>query len=70
MLWRGKRLQAAGTEMTGPRPRPRLSLNARKAQGLAYFLTFMACIPAANWMIGHIGTSCAPGGPCLVPVLP
>jgi uncharacterized PurR-regulated membrane protein YhhQ (DUF165 family) len=50
--------------------RPRMSLNARKAEGLAYFLAFMACIPAANWMIGHLGTTCAPNGPCLVPVFP
>ena len=52
------------------KPRPRMTLTERKAWGLAYFLAFMACIPAANWMIGHVGTSCAPSGPCLVPVLP
>lgn len=50
--------------------RPRMSLNARKAEGLAYFIAFMACIPAANWMIGHLGTTCVPNGPCLVPVFP
>jgi uncharacterized PurR-regulated membrane protein YhhQ (DUF165 family) len=50
--------------------RPRMSLNARKAEGLAYFLAFMACIPTANWMIGHIGTVCTPDGPCLLPVFP
>jgi uncharacterized PurR-regulated membrane protein YhhQ (DUF165 family) len=50
--------------------RPRMSLNARKAEGLTYFLAFMACIPTANWMIGHIGTVCAPDGPCLLPVFP
>ena len=50
--------------------RPRMSLNARKTGGLAYFLAFMACIPAANWMIGHLGTTCVPDGPCLVPVFP
>jgi len=47
-----------------------MSLSARKAEGLAYFLAFMACIPAANWMIGHLGTTCVPDGPCLVPVFP
>lgn len=47
-----------------------MSLNARKAEGLAYFLAFMACIPTANWMIGHIGTTCVPSGPCLLPVFP
>lgn len=54
----------------GMTERPRMSLNARKTEGLAYFLAFMACIPAANWMIGHLGTTCAPNGPCLVPVFP
>lgn len=42
----------------------------RKAEAIAYFLAFMACIPAANWMIGHVGTLCVPQGPCLVPVWP
>ena len=31
---------------------------------------FLLCIPAANWLIGHVGTVCVPGGPCLVPVAP
>jgi uncharacterized PurR-regulated membrane protein YhhQ (DUF165 family) len=47
-----------------------MSLGARKAEGLAYFLAFIACIPAANWMIGHVGTTCEPAGPCLLPVFP
>jgi uncharacterized PurR-regulated membrane protein YhhQ (DUF165 family) len=35
------------------------------------FLTlFCLTIPAANWMIGHIGTACLPNGPCVVPVAP
>jgi uncharacterized PurR-regulated membrane protein YhhQ (DUF165 family) len=42
----------------------------RKSEALAYFLAFIACIPAANWMIGHVGTVCVPNGPCLVPVAP
>lgn len=29
---------------------------------------FAATIPAANWMIGNIGTTCVPNGPCLIPV--
>lgn len=32
------------------------------------FLAFLATIPAANWMIGNIGTECIPMGPCLIPV--
>lgn len=27
-------------------------------------------MPAANYLIGHIGTVCVPDGPCLIPVLP
>lgn len=29
---------------------------------------FAATIPAANWLIGNIGTICIPEGPCLIPV--
>jgi len=42
----------------------------KKTEALAYFLAFIACIPAANWMIGNVGTVCIPQGPCLVPVSP
>ena len=49
---------------------PDMTMNTRKAEGLAYFVAFIACIPAANWMIGHLGTECLPNGPCLVPVWP
>lgn len=39
--------------------------------GAAAFLAFLACVPLANWMIGHAGTVCVPnGGPCLIPVAP
>jgi uncharacterized PurR-regulated membrane protein YhhQ (DUF165 family) len=27
-------------------------------------------IPAANWLIGHVGTMCVLNGPCLIPVAP
>jgi hypothetical protein len=49
---------------------PRMTMSMRKALGLAYFVAFIACIPAANWMIGHLGTVCPANGPCLVPVWP
>lgn len=29
---------------------------------------FAATIPAANWLIGNVGTECIPQGPCLIPV--
>lgn len=32
------------------------------------FLAFIATIPAANWLIGNVGTECIPNGPCLIPV--
>lgn len=32
------------------------------------FLAYLATIPAANWMIGNVGTVCIPDGPCLLPV--
>lgn len=51
-------------------PEP-MSTSRRKAEALAYLLGFIACIPIANWMIGHVGTVCSPPhGPCLVPVWP
>lgn len=38
--------------------------------GVTAFILFLACIPFANWLIQHVGTVCAPQGPCLVPVAP
>ncbi|MSP47164.1 MAG: VUT family protein [Xanthobacteraceae bacterium] len=39
-------------------------------EGIAFLIAFGLTIPAANWMIGNIGTVCPPHGPCLIPVLP
>lgn len=39
-----------------------------RPQALMAFALFAATIPAANWLIGHVGTTCVPAGPCLVPV--
>jgi uncharacterized PurR-regulated membrane protein YhhQ (DUF165 family) len=47
-----------------------ISPKRARLEGLAYFLSFVACIPLANWMIGHVGAVCVPQGPCLVPVWP
>lgn len=41
-----------------------------RTEGYIYFAAFIACIPAANWLIGHVGTVCPPNNPCLVPVAP
>lgn len=32
------------------------------------FTLFAATIPAANWLIGNVGTICITDGPCLIPV--
>jgi len=43
----------------------------RKIEGYAFLAAFAACIPAANFLIQHVGTVCLPdGGPCLIPVAP
>ena len=42
----------------------------RRIEGFVFQIAFCATIPAANWMIGHVGTICTPNGPCLIPVLP
>ena len=41
-----------------------------RIQGFAFLTGFALCIPAANWMIGNLGSFCVPNGPCLIPVAP
>lgn len=43
----------------------------RTREGRIFLVLFALTIPAANWLIGHVGTACmAPQGPCVVPVAP
>jgi len=43
----------------------------RAREGAIFLVLFALTIPAANWLIGHVGTACiAPRGPCVVPVAP
>jgi uncharacterized PurR-regulated membrane protein YhhQ (DUF165 family) len=42
----------------------------RRREGMVFLVLFALTIPAANWLIGHVGTVCLPNGPCLVPVAP
>jgi uncharacterized PurR-regulated membrane protein YhhQ (DUF165 family) len=42
----------------------------KNLEGAAFLLLFCLTIPAANWMIGHLGTECVAKGPCIVPVAP
>jgi uncharacterized PurR-regulated membrane protein YhhQ (DUF165 family) len=39
-------------------------------EGSAYLALYCLTIPVANWMINHVGTSCLPDGPCVIPVAP
>ena len=43
---------------------------SNRAQGYIYLTAFGCCIPAANWLIGNVGTACIPNGPCIIPVAP
>ena len=42
----------------------------RLREGLVFLALFALTIPAANWLIGNVGTVCVPNGPCLIPVAP
>jgi uncharacterized PurR-regulated membrane protein YhhQ (DUF165 family) len=43
----------------------------RTREGMLFLVLFALTIPAANWLIGNVGTACVPPhGPCLVPVAP
>ena len=42
----------------------------RRHEGLAFLALFALTIPAANWLIGHVGTVCQPTRVCLIPVAP
>lgn len=39
-----------------------------RVKTLGLIASFAATIPAANWLIGNVGTECIPNGPCLLPV--
>jgi len=42
----------------------------RRIEGFVFLVLFCLTIPAANWMIGHVGTVCLGEGPCVLPVAP
>ncbi len=39
-----------------------------RREGFVFLALFTLCIPVANWLIGNVGTTCVPQGPCLIPV--
>jgi uncharacterized PurR-regulated membrane protein YhhQ (DUF165 family) len=48
-----------------------MNLETRRwVEGVIFLILFCLTIPAANWMLGHVGTVCPPNGPCLIPVAP
>ncbi|HEX3709164.1 MAG TPA: VUT family protein [Pseudolabrys sp.] len=48
-----------------------MSIEQRKnLEGAVFLLLYCLTIPAANWMIGHVGVACIPQGPCVLPVAP
>lgn len=40
----------------------------QRIEGFVYLALFCACIPLANWLIGNVGVTCVPDGPCIIPV--
>ena len=42
----------------------------KNIEGGIFLVLFCLTIPAANWMIGHVGSFCIPNGPCVLPVAP
>jgi uncharacterized PurR-regulated membrane protein YhhQ (DUF165 family) len=42
----------------------------KNIEGAIFLVLFCLTVPAANWMLGHVGTVCPPNSPCLVPVAP
>jgi uncharacterized PurR-regulated membrane protein YhhQ (DUF165 family) len=42
----------------------------RTREGILFLALFALTIPTANWLIGNVGITCVPNGPCLVPVAP
>ena len=47
-----------------------MTITRERAEGGLALALFILTIPAANWMIGHVGTVCPPDTPCLIPVAP
>jgi queuosine precursor transporter len=57
--------------LSGVTKRIELDLQAqRRLEAAVFLLLFCATVPAANWMVRQVGTTCVPAGPCLIPVAP
>lgn len=42
----------------------------KNIEGVIFLVLFCLTVPAANWMVGHVGQVCVANGPCVVPVAP
>ncbi len=42
----------------------------REWEGVIFLILFALTIPAANWLIGHVGIACISHGPCVLPAAP
>ena len=58
------------TNQPSQRAAAQLHQSRQRVEGLVFLALFTACIPAANWLIQNVGTTCVPKGPCLIPVAP
>ena len=59
------------TPTTTDTPAKQRLVKQRKHEGIVFLLGFIACVPAANYIVQHIGVFCvAEGGPCVIPVAP
>jgi uncharacterized PurR-regulated membrane protein YhhQ (DUF165 family) len=47
-----------------------MAVDRQRWEGVAFLAAFGLCIPAANWLIGNVGSVCVTRGPCLIPVAP
>jgi uncharacterized PurR-regulated membrane protein YhhQ (DUF165 family) len=47
-----------------------ISEKRKNIEGAVFLFLYCLTVPAANWMIGHVGTLCPPDRPCLIPVAP
>ena len=52
--------------MPGNMDTPRNTIGANRMK-YVILIAYIATIPVANWMIGHVG-NCTPIGPCIIPV--
>lgn len=45
-----------------------MRFSSQPLKALLLIAAFASTVPAANWLIGNVGTKCIPEGPCLIPV--